>query len=584
MRHQDRIVRTCCSAAWKLRTPMKFVLFKPTLLFYLVLISTFIPVDQVDAQTHRSPVMGSTSPSIIRLTDVSRESGVSWAHSTGGSGQAFIVEGVSAGVATFDYNNDGLIDIYLLNGRPLKGTAPSTLSNALYRNNGDFTFTDVTAEAGVSGEGYGLGVVTADYDGDGDLDIYLNNYGPNVLYRNNGDRTFTNVTADAGVDNGNKVGAGASFFDADGDGDLDLFVGNYIDFTYENHVEILRAGKRFSAGPQYYRPVADTLYRNDGNGRFTDVSKESNITSAIGPSMGMVAADLDDDGDIDVFVCNDGEPNFLWQNDGKGRFEEVGLLSGVALDFEGHENSNMGVDIGDYDQDGLVDLITTNFQAEIPVLRRNLGAGIFEDVTAAARLPITLTPHVNWGTGFVDFDNDGDRDIYIACGHFDPVELMDDSTAQKVRDVVLENIGRRYRDVSSTCGSGLEIVQSSRGACFEDLDNDGDVDVVVLNSDAKPSILRNDTPAVNQWCQIELRQPGMNAHAVGARVTVKYANKLQRFDVVAGRGYQGHFGSRISFGFPKDTTQATAEVRWPDGVVQSFELNIGKLNKLDRRP
>jgi hypothetical protein len=259
-------------------------------------------------------------------------------------------------------------------------------------------------------------------------------------------------------------------------------------------------------------------------------------------------------------------------------------LSGVALDFEGHENSNMGVDIGDYDQDGLVDLITTNFQAELPVLRRNLGAGIFEDVTAAARIPITLTPHVNWGTGFVDFDNDGDRDIYIACGHFDPVELMDDSTAQKVRDVVLENIGRRYRDVSSTCGSGLEIVESSRGACFEDLDNDGDVDVVVLNSNARPSILRNDTPAVNQWCQIELRQPGMNAHAVGARVTVKYANKLQRFDVVAGRGYQGHFGSRISFGLPKDVTQATAEVRWPDGAVQSFELSIGKLNKMDRRP
>ncbi len=523
-------------------------------------------------------------PNLIRLTDVTEKSGISFKHDSGGSGQAYIVEGVAAGSATFDYNNDGLIDIFFLNGRSLKGSNPNPqLRNALYRNDGNLTFTDVTVEAGLVDSGYGLGVVAADYDGDGDVDLYLNNYGPNVLYRNNGDRTFTDVTLEAGVANGNKVGAGSSFFDADGDGDLDLFVGNYIDFTYENHVEILREGIRYSAGPQYYRPVPDTFYRNEGNGKFVDATVQSNIGSIAGPTMGLVSADFDDDGDMDVFVCNDGEPNFLWINDGKGRFEESGLLMGVALDFDGHENANMGVDIGDYDQDGLVDLFTTNYQAEIPVMRRNLGGGLFEDTTAKCRIPNSLFPHVTWGTGFVDFDRDGDLDIYIACGHFDPVELVDDSTSQKVRNVLLENVGRKYRDVTSTSGDGMAIVESSRAACFDDLDNDGDVDVVVLNANARPSIVRNDTVSPHSWCQIELRQPGPNTQAIGAKVFVKYNKQQQRFDTTAGRGYQSHFGSRISVGIPSGILDATAIVHWPDGIQQEFELKLNTLNKLDRQ-
>lgn len=528
-------------------------------------------------------VVGQTPPSTIQLTDVTAVSGIKFVHDHGGNGQAYIVEGVSAGLATFDYDNDGLIDIYFLNGRSLKGTpANPGLRNALYRNNGDWTFTDVTEQAGVSGGGYGLGVVAADYDGDGDTDLYLNNYGPNVLYRNNGDRTFTDVTAEAGVANGNKVGAGASFFDADGDDDLDLYVGNYVDFTYENHVEILRDGKRYYAGPQYYRPVPDTFYRNDGNGRFSDASQESNIGSLAGPSMGLVAADFDDDGDIDVFVCNDGEPNFLWRNDGQGRFEEVGLLMGVACDFDGNENSNMGVDVADYDQDGLLDMLTTNYQAELPVLRRNLGGGLFEDTTAAARIPHSLFPHVTWGTGFVDFDNDGDRDVYIACGHFDQVELLDDSTSRRVRDVLLENVGRKFRDVTAGAGDGMAIVESSRGVCFDDLDNDGDIDVVVLNSAAAPSILRNDTASPHAWCQIELEQSGLNKQCIGAKVFVKYGQQQQRFDLLAGRGYQSHFGCRIHCGLPQGVDKATALVKWPDGREQSFDLVPRKLNRLQR--
>ncbi len=522
--------------------------------------------------------------SIIRITDVTRESGINFRHDHGGSGMAYIVEGVSAGLATFDYDNDGWIDIYLLNGRSLKGSVPNPkLKNALYRNNGDWTFTDVTEQAGAGGTGYGLGVVAGDYDGDGDLDLYVNNYGPNQLLRNNGDKTFTDVTESAGVGNGDKVGAGAVFVDGDNDGDLDLFVGNYVDFTYENHVEIIRDGKRYYAGPQYYRPVTDTYYRNEGNGKFVDATEESGIGAIAGPSMGMIAADFDDDGDCDVFVCNDGEPNFLWQNDGKGHFQEVALTAGVACDFDGNENSNMGVDAADYDGDGLLDLFTTNYQAELPVLRRNLGNGLFEDTTASSRIPHPLYPHVTWGTGFADFDSDGDRDIFIACGHFDQVELVDDSTAHKVRNFLLENNNRKFRDVSSTCGSGMAIVESSRGIALDDLDNDGDVDIVVLNSGALPSILRNDTQSPHAWCQIELAQPGMNSMAIGAKVIVTAdGKKRQRQDVVAGRGYQSHFGTRITFGVPSGTQSAIAEVTWPDGHQQQYPLKLNSLNKIQR--
>ncbi len=524
------------------------------------------------------------SPVKVQLTDVTEKSGINFKHSTGGNGFAYIIEGVSAGVATFDYDGDGLIDIYFLNGRSLKGSPPdTTLRNALYRNNGDWTFTDVTEQAGVPGTAPGLGVVPADYDGDGDLDLYLNNYGPNNLYRNNGDRTFTDVTAEAGVDNGNKVGAGASFFDADGDGDLDLFVGNYVDFTYENHVEIVRNGVRYHAGPQYYRPIAATMYRNEGNGKFTDVSESSNIASVKGPSMGLLSADFDDDGDIDIFVCNDGEPNFLFKNDGTGKFEESAMFSGVALDFDGKENSSMGVDLGDYNQDGKLDLFLTNYQAELPVLYRNNGDGTFEDSSAAARVPHALYPHVTWGIGFVDFDRDADQDAYIVAGHFDQVELVDDSTKYKVRDFVIENLGGKFRDITAASGDALSVIESGRGASFDDLDNDGDVDIVVLNSAAPPTIIRNDTATPNAWCQIELKQPAPNTHAVGSKVFLKFGDKVQRQDAVAGRGYQGHFGTRMTFGIPAGIDTISAEVIWPDGVKQEFNLQLNQLNKLERK-
>ena len=305
----------------------------------------------------------------VTFQDVTANSGVDFVHTTGGSGMGYLVEGVSAGIATFDYDNDGWIDIYFLNGALLQGTeSEDEPTNRLYRNNGDFTFSDVTAQAGVGDKGYALGVATADYDGDGYTDIYINNFGPNVLLRNRGDNTFEDVTETAGVAAGAQVGAGVAFLDIEGDGDLDLYVANYVDFSYETHVPIEIKGMVHTAGPQYYTPLPDNLFRNNGDGTFTDVSHESAIASVAGPSMGLVCADFDNDGDTDVYVCNDGKPNFLFVNDGQGKFEEVAVLSGLAYSFKGTADASMGVDIGDYDADGFFDLFSTNYQSEMPNL------------------------------------------------------------------------------------------------------------------------------------------------------------------------------------------------------------------------
>lgn len=530
-------------------------------------------------------------PPTFALTDVTAASGIDFIHSTGGGSEAYIVEGMSAGLATLDYNGDGWMDIYFLNGAALKGTTvDAPLRNALYRNNGDWTFTDVTDEAGVGDLGYGLGVGVADYDGDGDADIYINNYGPNVLYRNEGNGTFINVAAEAGVENGDKVGAGVAFLDIDGDGDLDLYVANYVDFTYDNYVPIVIKGKKYQAGPQYYQSMPDSLYRNNGDGTFTDVSVESGIAAVTSPSMGIVCIDLDSDNDIDIYVCNDGKANCFFQNDGSGVFEEVGLLYGLACDSSGKANASMGVDCGDYDQDGLLDLFVTDYQAEMPVLYHNLGQGLFEDATAKARIPRVLLPHVNWGTAFVDFDNDADQDLYLVCGHFDRIEAIDDRTSMKVRNFVLLNDQGMFSDATyETDGSAMHP-ESSRGLAVEDFDNDGDIDVIVGNSNAGPTLLRNDSLAENHWIKLKLSQQGMNRDAIGARVRVVTPGRTQIQHTLSGRGYQSHFGSLLHFGLGNHDAQVKVIVDWPhdnaEGWVESQEelVPVNALTEITRNP
>lgn len=510
----------------------------------------------------------------IQLRDVTGQSGVRFVHTDGSSGQRYIMETVTGGVAIADFDGDGLNDIYFLNGAPLPGGDTSSRPrNALYRNNGDWTFTDITERAGVGDEGFGLGVAVADFDNDGDLDIYVNNHGPNVLYRNEGDGTFTDITLEAGVAAGDLMGAGASFLDVDGDGLLDLYVANYVDFTYDRHKTYSRHGYPEYAGPRDYRGVPDILYRNNGDGTFTDISQAAGIAQHAGTGMGIVAADYDADGDADMFVLNDVTQNFLFVNVGEGLFEERSVLAGFAYNGYGLELGSMGIDCGDYDNDGLLDFLMTSYQGELPVLYRNMGNGCFEDVTLTSGVGEGSAPHVNWGVGLVDFDNDGNRDAYIACGHLqDLVDKYDDSTSYEALNLLLMNLGNgRFANVTAVAGNGMAVKRSSRGAAFDDLDNDGNVDVVVLNSRRESTILRNESRTGHHWTRIRLRGVASNRDGVGAQVLVTTGDLTQLAEVHSGRGYQSHWGLALHFGLAKHERIDRIEVRWLGGGVDVVE-------------
>ena len=523
------------------------------------------------------PAQSASAPagaSPIALADVTRQTGIAFRHTDGSAGHYYIMETVSAGLATFDYDGDGLIDVYFLTGTPLRGAQPDpTLKNRLYRNLGGWRFADVTDQAGVGGVGYGLGVAVGDYDNDGHPDLYVSNFGPNVLWRNNGDGTFTDVTRQAGVAGIGQVGAGVCFLDADGDGHLDLYVANYLKFSYDNHVAVTIRGVPAYAGPDRYPPLADILYRNNGDGTFRDASEESGVGRHASWGMGMVCADYDNDGDTDVFVANDVAANFLFRNDGHGRFEEVGLAAGAAYDVYGSPQGSMGVDCGDWDNDGLLDFYQTSYQLQHAVLYRNLGHGAFEDVSLSTGAAAGTYAHVTWGCGLVDFANRGRRDIFVACGHLhDRLEAFDRTTSYLARNLVLMNTGDgKFVNVSDQCGDGLAVRLSSRGAAFDDLDNDGRVDAVILNSRAPPTLLRNQSPGTNHWLQVRLRGVKTNRDGVGARVKV-VAGALSLVDEVhSGRGYQSHYGSRLHFGLGSRDRVDRIEVRWIGGglsVVQ----------------
>lgn len=505
---------------------------------------------------------------------MAKQTGISFRHTDGSSGRRYIVEYISAGLALFDFDMDGDIDIYFLNGGSLPGTDfQQPPRNALYRNDGDWRFTNVTDQAGVGDTGHGLGIAVGDYDNDGDPDLYLNNFGPNVLYRNNADGTFTDVTRQAGVANGDRVGAGTCFLDMDGDGDLDLYVANYIKFSYDKHVSRTIKGYPVYGGPRDFSPDTHTLYRNNGDGRFTDVSEESGIADHPAPGMGMICADYDEDGDTDIFVGNDLAPNFLFQNDGRGKFKEVGLLNGFAYDGTGTLHGSMGVECGDVDNDGHLDFHVTSYQNELAVLYRNLGSGLLEDVTTSSGAGSNTISQVKWGNLIADFDNDGRRDIFIANGHlYDNVDRFDSRTSYLARNMLLRNIGGgKFADVSDHCGDGLSVKLSSRGAGFDDLDNDGDLDVVILNSRREPTILRNESSNNSAWIAIQLRGTKTNRDGVGARVEV-VAGDLKLVDEVhSGRSYQSHYGSRLHFGLGKRTRVDHIRVQWIGGGVDVFK-------------
>jgi len=521
------------------------------------------------------------TPSTIRFTDVTKQTGVTFTHHDGSSGKYYIVETVCAGLALFDYDRDGDSDIYFLNGGALKdANLKAPPRNALYRNDGNWTFTDVTDQSGLGDPGHALGVAVGDFDGDSDPDVYVTNFGPNVLFRNNGDGTFTDATEAAGVADGHKVGAGANFLDMDNDGDLDLFSSSYVDFTYENHVTNTISGYLIYVGPRLYEPTPDSLFRNNGDGTFTDVSKASGIGGSKGTGMGTVCADYDNDGDTDIFVANDQMQNFLWQNDGTGRFEEIGLLAGVGYDMNGDEMGSMGVGCSDFNHDGLIDFYVTAYQQQFPSLYKNLGDGLFEDATFLTGAGAGTVHTVTWGNDFADFDNDGDRDLFVALGHLvDNVEKWDQRSSYFATNLLFMNAGKeKFINVSESSGDGMKVKLSSRGVGFDDLDNDGDVDIVVQNSRRGPTLLRNDSPQQGHWLQVRLQGVKANRDGVGARVTVVASDLTAIDEVHSGRGYQSHYGTRLYFGLGERERVDRLEVRWPGGGTDVFkDLAVDRL-------
>lgn len=510
----------------------------------------------------------------ILFHDVTGSCGIDFVHTDGSSGRRYVIEPMSAGLLLFDYDNDGWIDIYFLNGAPLPGCETvQRPTNKLFRNLGGWKFQDVTAESGTGDPGYGLGVAAADFDNDGDEDFYINNFGPNVFFRNNGDGTFTDITEQTGTATGHKMGAGVCFLDVDHDGWVDLYVGNYIDFSFDQHRDVTINGVPSYPGPGDYVAIPDTLYHNRGDGTFEDISDQAGISRWAGTTMGMVAGDFDNDGDQDIFICNDVRENFLLINDGQGHFEEVAIPRGVAYDGSGAPQASMGVDCADLNLDGWFDLFMTSYQNELVTFYRNLGEGFFEDATPVTNAGAGSYPYVTWGVVLADFDNDGDRDVYIACGHVDDnVELRDRSTSYRARNIVLMNTGRgHFVNVTDTCGDGLQVVKASRGAAAGDLDNDGRIDLVVLNSRDHPTILRNKTANNNCWLQLVLEGRESNRSAIGARVKVVAGDLVQIDEVRSGRGYQSDWGRRLHFGLGPHQQVDMVEVTWPTGKVERWK-------------
>ena len=513
---------------------------------------------------------GQSAAEII-LEDRTDHSGITFVHSDGSSGKRYIVETVASGLATFDYDQDGWIDILLLNGSPLPGSdgPAQAKSSALYRNLGDGTFAEVTHQAGLIDQAYHLGVCTGDVDNDGDTDIYYSNFGENTLMLNNGRGEYVDATQSAGLTGCTGFGAGACFLDGDLDGDLDLFVANYVGFEFEKHQITHMNGYPVYVGPLNYPSTSNRYYENQGKGKFVDRSAEAGLTALKGAGMGVIAADLDRDGDPDLVVANDLRPDHLLINDGQGHFSEQGLTMGIAYDGFGQVQGSMGVECGDWNRDGWLDLLITPYHRQVPILFENQGGRYFEDVSRRTGLAEGTYADVKWGVGMPDLNNDGYLDVFIACGHLiDNVDLFDDSTRYKAPNLLLQQDRKgKFSRVGSAAGTGMAIEQSSRGAAFDDLDNDGDLDVVILNARSKPSILINETKTDHHWFQLSLVGHSSNRDGVGARVSLSAGASSQVLEKHSGRGYQSDYGKRLHFGLGHAEIVDVLEIRWPSGKV-----------------
>src|SRR6266481_1587538 len=517
-------------------------------------------------------------PFHARFTDVARQAGLNQTVVCGHPDHNdYIIECMSCGAAFFDYDNDGWLDILVLSGSRF-GDPPTSASNRLYKNHRDGTFTDVTEKAGLFRTGYAYGVTIGDYNNDGFEDLLLTYWGQNVLYRNNGDETFTDVTKEAGLLNAHRrFGAGCAFLDYDRDGRLDLFVSNYVTFDMDS---VPRADASESCaegvfcGPRGLPYGRHSLYHNNGDGTFTDVSSASGIGKTEGGyGLTVAAADFDNDGWPDIYVACDSTPSLLFRNNHDGTFTEQGMERGVALSEDGMVQAGMGLGIGDFRLDGNLHIFKTHFANDTPAVYVNNGKGDFRDDTLRSGLGVE-TRFVTWGTGVADLDNDGNPDLFCVTGGIYP-EVRDNYRTPRI---VFRNLGRgKFEELIEEAGPGVQALHSSRGCAFGDFDNDGDVDILIVNHNEPPSLLRNDLGGANHWIKVKLTGVKSNRSAIGGRVIVRYGGKMQVQEVLSQSSYLSVNDTRLHFGLGTAST-VDIEVRWPLGGVEKFtEVPAGRL-------
>lgn len=514
----------------------------------------------------------------IRFEDIAAAAGLDFRHASGHpTDKRYIVETTGSGVAIFDFDGDELPDIFLVNGRVWEDSETGALSR-LYRNLGGLQFEDVTEASGLTSTGWGQGVCVGDYDNDGYDDLFVTRYGPNILYRNEGGKRFRDVTADAGLPtSGRRWGTGCAFVDYDRDGLLDLAVANYVELDLAATPQPGESnfcrykGLAVLCGPRGLPGESNLLYRNLGGGRFQDVSRASGLAGAEGRyALGVLTLDFDDDGWTDIYIAADSTPSMLFRNQGDGMFAEVGLLSGTSLNENGQEQAGMGVAAADYNLDGRLDIVKTNFSDDVPSLYRNEGRGFFTDVSYRAGLGVH-TNYLGWGVDFMDVDHDGWKDIFIVNSHVYPsIDRLESASPYRQQRLLYWNVRNgAFIDISASAGPGVSMQSSARGAAFGDLDRDGRLEVVVNNLDDGPNLLRNQSK-VGNWILLKTRGTKSNRNGIGARLSVEAGDLRQVDEVRSGGSYLSQNDLRVHFGIGAAERVSRVEVRWPSGLSESF--------------
>ena len=510
------------------------------------------------------------------FVDATEQAGLDFVHYNAATDEKYMVETMGSGAAFFDYDGDGFVDIYVLNGAPLPGSAETSLppANALYRNQGDGTFLEVATSAGVAHTGYGMGATAGDIDNDGDVDLYVTNFGPNVLYINNGDGTFTDDSSAAGVEAGG-WSTSAAFGDYDGDGFLDLFVCRYVDFSLANHKFCgnLAKGLKAYCHPDVYNVTPSLLFRNNRDGTFTDVTQDAGVlVTDDGKSLGVVWGDYDNDGDQDIYVANDSMRNFLFRNAGDGSFTDMTLLAGVGYSEDGQTQAGMGTDFGDYDGDGWLDIIVTNLDFEYNALYRGDSTGVFTDQSFNGGVAEPSLNFVGFGTFFFDYDNDTRLDLFVANGHIiDNIHLFNNVSTYRERNFLFRNQGDgEFEEIGGRSGEVFSHQSVARGAAAADFDRDGDEDVLVTHCGESLLLLRNDGGNDNGWVSLRLVGKRSNRDAVGARITLHIGDRRHIKEIKAGSSYLSQGGLELIFGLGEAAAADRVEIRWPSGETEEL--------------